>query len=87
MELEVAKDPSAGQKSAAHTCHQLPVVQVPGAVGMWHVIRLLDELTIHFITKGLQIMAGLKNALDNWYGVRHRLNLLKRVKDLHCFIL
>ena len=53
VEPEVAQDPSTGQKSAAHTCHQLPVVQVPSAVGMWHVISLFDELTVHFITKGL----------------------------------
>lgn len=53
MELEVAQDPSAGQESAAHTGHQLPVVQVPSTVGMWHVVGLLDELTVHFITEGL----------------------------------
>jgi len=32
-------------------------------------------------------MAGLQNALDNGYGVRHCLDFLKGVKDLHCFIL
>lgn len=53
VELEVAQDPSAGQESAAHTGHQLPVVQVPSTVGMWHVVGLLDELTVHFIPEGL----------------------------------
>ena len=53
MELEVAQDPSARQKSAAHARHQLPVVQVPRTVGVWHVIRLFDELTVHLITEGL----------------------------------
>lgn len=53
VELEVAQDPSAGQESAAHTGHQLPVVQVASTVGMWHVVGLLDELTVHFITEGL----------------------------------
>lgn len=52
VELEVAQDPSAGQESAAHTGHQLPVVQVASTVGMWHVVGLLDELTVHFITEG-----------------------------------
>lgn len=87
MELEIAENPSTGQESAAHAAHQLPVVKVSSAVGMGHMVRLFDQLAIHFITEWLQIMAGLQNALDDGYGIRHRLNLLQGVKDLHSFIL
>lgn len=87
VEPEVAQDASAGQEGAAHARHQLPVVQVASAVRMWHVIGLFDELAVHFITEGLQIVAGLQDALDDGYGVRHCLDFLKGVEDLHCFIL
>lgn len=87
MELEVTEDSSAGQEGAAHAGHQLPVVKVPRSVGLWHVVCLLDQLTVHLVPEGPEIMAGLQNALDNGDGVRDRLDLLKGVKDLHCFIL
>lgn len=87
MELEVTKDSPAGKESAAHAGHQLPVMKVARIAGLGHMVCLLNQLAINLITEGPEVMAGLQNALDNRNGVRHSLKLLKRVKDLHGFIL
>lgn len=87
MKLEVAEDSPAGQKGATHAGHQLPMVKVSRIIGLWDMVGLLDELTVHLIAEGPEIMAGLQDTLDNRDGVRHSLNLLKGIEDLHGFIL
>lgn len=63
------------------------MVKVPGAVGLWHMVRLLDQLAIDLVTEGPEVMAGLQDALDDGDGVRHCLDLLQGVEDLHGFVL
>lgn len=71
MKLEVTQDSPAGEEGTAHAGHELPVMKITRAVGLWHVISLLDQLTIDFIAEAPEIMAGLKDALDNGDRVRH----------------
>lgn len=60
---------------------------VGGAVGVRHVVGLLDELAVDLVSQGPQVLTGLENPLDDWDRVRHRLHLLQRVEDLHSLVL
>lgn len=87
MELEIFEDAATRQKCATHAGEDLPTIQVAHAPRVWHFVGLLDELTVELISKRSQIMACLQDTLDYRDGIRHRLQLLQRIKYLDGFIL
>lgn len=42
---------------------------VGSAVGVRHMIGLLDQLTVDLISQRPQVLAGLQNSLDDWNGI------------------
>lgn len=69
VKLEVAQDASARQEGAAHAGQQVPVGPVGGAVRVWHVIGLLDQLTVDLVPQRPQVLTGLQDSLDDWHRV------------------
>lgn len=49
VEPEVSQDGATGQEGAAHAGEQMPVRVIGWAVGLRHMIGLLDQLAVHFI--------------------------------------
>lgn len=55
----------------------MPVGAIGRTVGVLDVIGLFDQLTVHLISQWPQVLTGLQDSLDDWYGVRHGLHLLQ----------
>lgn len=87
VELEVLEDAAARQEGAAQARQDLPAVQVARAARARHFVGLLDELAVQLVSQGPEVVPRLQDALDDGSGVRHGLQLLKRIEDLDGFVL
>lgn len=87
MEAQVAQDGAARQERTAHAREQVPVRAVSRTVGLRYMIGLFDQLTVDLVSKRLQVVTGLQDALDDGHRVRDDLHLLQRVENLHRLVL
>lgn len=87
MQLEVSEDAPGGHEGAGHAGQDLPATQVAWAAGLRRPRGLLDELAVDLVPQRPQLLARLKNALDDWHRVSHALQVLQGTEHLQSFLL